>query len=64
MRVCVARNEHTPYDVLARLAADDCVAVRGWVAANPATPLAVMRRLADDPSRTVRDLVEWAERWP
>ena len=64
VRMCVARNERTPADALRLLATSESAGLRGWVVANPAVPGDVLDLLADDPSRTVRDLVTWARRWP
>jgi hypothetical protein len=59
VRVCVARNETTPCDILRALARDKSALVRSWVAINFYVPADVMEDLANDPSADVRALVSW-----
>ncbi len=59
VRVCVARNESTPCDILRHLAADPSETVRGWVAVNYFVPADTMEVLALDEASTVRALVSW-----
>lgn len=53
-RWAVAKNPHTPIDVLTRLAKDEVNLVRALVATNPNTPPAVLQALFGD-EKIVRD---------
>jgi hypothetical protein len=54
IRESVASSSHAPEDVLARLARDPDVGVRGWLARNESAPCDILRTLATDESETVR----------
>jgi hypothetical protein len=53
-RWAVAKNPHTPVEVLTKLADDEVNLVRALVAANPNTPPALLQRLFND-EKIVRD---------
>jgi hypothetical protein len=53
-RWAVAKNPHTPQDVLASLATDDVNLVRALVATNPKTPSSVLEKFFSD-EKIVRD---------
>jgi hypothetical protein len=53
-RWAVAKNPHTPVDVLSNLANDEVNLVRALVATNPATPSAVLEKFFGD-EKIVRD---------
>ncbi|WP_457598820.1 HEAT repeat domain-containing protein [Hydrogenimonas sp.] len=53
-RWAVAKNPHTPPDVLTKLATDEVNLVRALVATNPNTPGAVLHKLFSD-EKIVRD---------
>lgn len=53
-RWAVAKNPHTPSDVLERLAKDEVNLVRALVATNPGTPSPVLEKLFSD-EKIVRD---------
>lgn len=53
-RWAVAKNPHTPVDVLGNLANDEVNLVRALVATNPATPSAVLEKFFGD-EKIVRD---------
>ncbi len=53
-RWAVAKNPHTPPDILSKLASDDVNLVRALVATNPNTPAAVLQKLFFD-EKIVRD---------
>ena len=59
VRICVARNETTPCDILRHLATDKSEQVRSWVAVNFFVPQDTMELLATDKSESVRKLVAW-----
>lgn len=53
-RWAVAKNPHTPQDVLVTLASDEINLVRALVATNPATPPSILEKLFSD-EKIVRD---------
>ena len=53
-RWAVAKNPHTPQDVLSDLAKDDVNLVRALVATNPATPSTILEKFFSD-EKIVRD---------
>jgi len=53
-RWAVAKNHHTPIDILEKLAKDPVSLVRALVATNPSTPVAILHRLFSD-EKIVRD---------
>ena len=53
-RWAVAKNPHTPQDVLSDLAKDEVNLVRALVATNPATPSAILEKFFSD-EKIVRD---------
>jgi len=53
-RWAVAKNPHTPVDVLEKLAKDEVNLVRALVATNPNTPSNILRKLFSD-EKIVRD---------
>jgi len=53
-RWAVAKNHHTPSDILGKLALDEINLVRALVATNPNTPVAILEKLFGD-EKIVRD---------
>lgn len=53
-RWAVAKNHHTPSDILEKLAKDEINLVRALVATNPNTPISILRALFSD-EKIVRD---------
>lgn len=53
-RWAVAKNHHTPSDILAKLALDEINLVRALVATNPNTPISILEKLFSD-EKIVRD---------
>lgn len=54
VRVSVAKNAHTPLEILVQLSGDASAEVRWSVARNPHTPVEILATLAQDNSDVVR----------